>query len=569
MAATYHDLHPEASILILDGNPCIGGTWASHRIFPGLKTNNLLGMFEHPDFPMDEARFAVKKGEHIPAGKMLEYLQAFVEQSGISGFIRLKTSVQVVEKVEDGWKLQCLSSSDGKTSSLTTPKLVIAVGNTNKPKMPRYEASPAFESPILHSRDFPAQFQAIVKPDAHTLVVGGGKSALDVAYACAQQANATVTMLIRPSGIGPHWVSPSHVTPFGLWLEKLVFTRLVDLMSPCPWAPKNGAEGWFRSFLHGTWIGRKVVGAFWKILGDDVIALNKLHDHPETEKMVPWRGGFEASNCLSIHNYPTNFFDLVRDGRVKIEVDEIQSLEAGREVVLKSGEKLKVDAIVCATGWEVGSTLQFKPAGLGKELGMPSTAPLSPSESTFIQSTESSLLNTYPTLARDTRRINHPDPSLRHTPSLNTTQQPYRLHRFIVPPSHLHAKSIAFAGALYCLGTFPCAYIQSLWICAYFDSKLSAPFPAPEEVEETMYRDTQYCVLRAAGGYGRVAPDMVFDSLSYFDRLCRDLGVERRRKGGAWRLREWVGGYGPQEYLGLVREWVKNGEKGEEGKKVV
>lgn len=228
MAATYHRLHPEARILILDGNPCIGGTWASHRIFPGLKTNNLLGMYEHPDFPMDEVKFGVKKGEHIPAGKMLEYLEAFAEYSGISSSLRLNNKVEVVEKIEDGWKLQCLSLAVEKKYTLTTPKLVIAVGNTNKPKMPKYQTSPAFEPPLLHCRDFPAQFSAIVKPGNHTLVVGGGKSALDVAYACARQEGATATILIRPSGIGPHWVAPSHVTPLGLWLEKLVFTRFFD-----------------------------------------------------------------------------------------------------------------------------------------------------------------------------------------------------------------------------------------------------------------------------------------------------------------------------------------------------
>lgn len=77
------------------------------------------------------------------------------------------------------------------------------------------------------------------------------------------------------------------------------------------------------------------------------------------------------SNCLSIHNYPTSIFDLVREGRIKIEIDEVQSLEAGREVVLKSGGKMNVDAVVCATGWEVSNSLQFRPDGLEKELGLP------------------------------------------------------------------------------------------------------------------------------------------------------------------------------------------------------
>lgn len=175
-----------------------------------------------------------------------------------------------------------------------------------------------------------------------------------------------------------------------------------------------------------------------------------------------------------------------------------------------------------------------------------------PSESALIHSIESSLLMSTPTLARDTSRLYHPDPDYRSTTKAVTTQQPYRLHRFIVPPSHLSSRNIAFAGALYCLGTFPCAYIQSLWICAYFNKDLD--FPAQNEVEETVYRDSQYCVLRAAGGYGRVAPDMVFDSLSYFDVLCRDLGVKARRR---WGLREWFAGYGPQDYEGLVGEWVE------------
>lgn len=231
MASTYHQLHPEARILILEGNPSIGGTWASDRIFAGLKTNNLLGMYEHPDFPFDEARFGVKDGEHIPAGKMLEYLQALVEHSGISTFLRLNTKVEEVEKREDGWELECLALASGKSFTLKTPKLVLAVGNTNKPKMPKYQTSPAFEAPFIHSRHFPARYEEVVRPGAHTLVIGGGKSALDVAYACASQPNATVTMLIRPSGVGPHWIAPSHVTPLGLWLEKLVFTRFFDRKS--------------------------------------------------------------------------------------------------------------------------------------------------------------------------------------------------------------------------------------------------------------------------------------------------------------------------------------------------
>jgi hypothetical protein len=364
-------------------------------------------------------------------------------------------------------------------------------------------------------------------------------------------------------------------------------------MSPCPWPQTTGLEGWLRSFLQGTWLGRNVVRAFWKILGDDAIALNKLHDHPETKKLVPWRGAFEVSNCLSIHNYPSSFFDLVRQGKIKVVIDEVQSFKEGRELLLKSGDKLEVDAVVCATGWEVANTLRFEPESLEKELGLPTvrqilkspgslhalsprylhpqpdvtslettrltdiplqTNPLGPEEEALIHRTESNLLEQYPVLQRDTSRTNHLDPALRHTQTPNTSQQPYRFHRFMVPPAFLHSHSIAFAGSLYCLGSFPLAYIQSLWISAYFDDKLSLPFEADEKVVEKVYRDTQYCVLRTAGGgYGRTAPDVVFDSLPYFDVLLRDLGLEARRKGEWWK--EIVASYGPEDWRGLVAEW--------------
>jgi hypothetical protein len=107
---------------------------------------------------------------------------------------------------------------------------------------------------------------------------------------------------------------------------------------------------------------------------------------------------------------------------------------------------------------------------------------------------------------------------------------------------------------MFCLGSYPLAYIQSLWITAYFDDKLSSPFPAPEQVVEETYRDTQYFVLRTASGYGRTAPDVVFDTLPYFDMLLRDLGLEGRRKGGG--VKDIVSSYGPEDWKGLVGEWV-------------
>ena len=205
------------------------------------------------------------------------------------------------------------------------------------------------------------------------------------------------------------------------------------------------------------------MGAFWNILGEDAIALNGMDKHPETKKLRPWRGAFEVGNALSIHNYPNSFFEMVKEGKIKVIIDDIASLYGEQQVILKSGQVLETDAVVCATGWQKGYTFRFEPRELEKELGLPTTSPPTPEEAALIQRSEETLYTEFPYLReRDTSRVYHPNHSLRHTQQPTTDTQPYRLHRFMVPPKAIANRNIAFAGAVHCLGTFPNAYIHSL-----------------------------------------------------------------------------------------------------------
>jgi cation diffusion facilitator CzcD-associated flavoprotein CzcO len=40
MLKTYRDVHPDATIVVLDKGTSIGGVWAKDRLYPGLHTNN-------------------------------------------------------------------------------------------------------------------------------------------------------------------------------------------------------------------------------------------------------------------------------------------------------------------------------------------------------------------------------------------------------------------------------------------------------------------------------------------------------------------------------------------------
>jgi hypothetical protein len=82
-----------------------------------------------------------------------------------------------------------------------------------------------------------------------------------------------------------------------------------------------------------------------------------------------------------------------------------------------------------------------------------------------------------------------------------------------------------------------------------------------------MYRDTQYYVIRGAMSYGRTLPDVVFDSLPYFDMLLKDIGMQGKRKGGLFGVRECFKSYGPEDYKGLIGD--VEGRMKDEGKKYV
>ncbi|KAI0867577.1 hypothetical protein GGS24DRAFT_515151 [Hypoxylon argillaceum] len=62
IARTLVDASPNGPkrLIILDEGRSIGGTWAAERLYPGLKTNNVVGSYEFSDFPMDLERYGLE-----------------------------------------------------------------------------------------------------------------------------------------------------------------------------------------------------------------------------------------------------------------------------------------------------------------------------------------------------------------------------------------------------------------------------------------------------------------------------------------------------------------------------
>ena len=565
------EANPFAKAIIFDVAETIGGVWATERLYPGLKSNNLVGNYEFSDFPMTEERFKVKAGQHIPGPTVHEYLRQYAKEFDILHRIRFRSEVQTAELEGGGggWLLTVLSKPgcEGhvESSQVRTKKLIVATGLTSEPFVPNIAGHEDFGALIFHSKEFGKHSNSL--HTAHSVVVfGSSKSAWDVAYAYASR-DVQVDLVIRSSGQGPGWMSPPIVTPLKLRLEQLIFTRFMTWFNPCIWGEADGYHV-VRKFLHETWLGRNLVLLIWFILGQYVGTQNGYDEHPATRKLKPWSDPFWN---VSIINYDSDFFALVRQGRIKVNVADITHLTS-KTVHLSDGTAIPADTLVCCTGWIQRPPITFLPSGIESTLGLPYH---SKEPNLLAEKADKTILSRFPSL-RNQPRTNPNYKALKskcNTSRLNAPQsatspnQPYRLYRFLVPPPcpALPVPSIAFPGTHISAATIPLAQAQALWLTAYFNNKIPHLRPAAAASEtsalhssivwDTMLH-TQFGRWRhpsAGDGFGSRFPDMAFESLPYVDLLLRDLGLKRWRKGSWWK--EWFEPYTLEDYKGLVGEW--------------
>lgn len=553
-ARTYTEAHPAAIVVVIEAADSLGGTWAKHRLYPGLKTNNIFGTYEFPDFPMTSEEFGVGPWQHIPGANLHHYLVQFAEHYGLTKRIRFNTRVEVVEQGdEDDWILTLQEKSASTAVKLRSSKLVIATGMTGNPNLPSLPGADQFGAPIFHAKDF-LQHKDLLETASRVIVYGGAKSAWDAVYAYAS-SGVSVEWVIRESGRGPCWMTWPFVTPLTIWLEKIVFMRVLTWLTPCIWGARDGYHA-IKSFFHESVVGQWIVSSFFGAVANDALAANKYDDHPETAKLKPWSDAFWSGTSLSMLNYPTDFFYHIRNGRVKIHHGDITHLSS-HTAHLSSGQNLTADALHCSTGWKHEAPINVSPASLIPDLGLPHVADAAPSALSIKADKE--ILTRFPMLSNQPnvypKRKNFRNPLV----DAEVATTPFRLYRFMVPPKYIHKRNFAVAGAMLSLGQPISAQIQGLWITSYLDGTLDVS-QSTEEVEYSTELFVRYSKWRTPGGCGGKHGDMIFETMPYWDQLLQDIGLPFKRKA-TW-LQEIFMPYCVADYAGLVDQWIQLKQQG-------
>ena len=486
----------------------------------------------------------------IEGSDVAEYFHRYATKYDLLRRCRFDTSVVRVARDGPGWEVY---SSRGEV--FRCDKLIVSTGLNSKPRWPAIpNVDESFGGPIMHSKSLGTEFYRLTDSTVkQVVVIGGCKSAIEAAM-LSISAGKFVHWIIRPEGTGAGMIIVTDKNRPNICA--LNVTRAFNSLTPSVFA----TEGFWYHFLHSgkSRLGRKVNEGYWK-MASKIVFSGPKYDKSQNGKMIRPKTDsvFWNRSCISIIDSNGPFLEFLHDeSKLKVHHASVTHL-SGEGVHLSTGDTIAADAVLYATGWEKAPSF-FAQEDI-QDLGLPISVSDEPlSSATHWASRD----------AEATARVNELFPGLAEPPKsfeqAAAGRTPYRLYRNIIPPN-LAARgdrSIAFTGMLVTSQTVFFSGLSALYAVAYLEDMLPTPLPSLDAMETNIGLVNAW--MKARYGARGVNEPLNLCEQSFFDTLCRDLGIDHRRKKGVKGLMgadrwfwEWFGPYTAKDYKGFVSEFLE------------
>ncbi|KAJ4370370.1 hypothetical protein N0V83_004888 [Neocucurbitaria cava] len=566
-AHRYLDLHPKASVVILDRNVHVGGVWSKDRIYPGFYSQFVLGISEYSDLKMRKPPREECIGECFRAKWMSDYLQEFAKKmihdgKSLQDRLRRAEIVNVTRDQSDErrqWRISCrdltgheydrtLTARDGEvhvgvsgrvsTKIYIAQKLIVATGEFSQPNIPHFRDHTKFGAPVIHSTNF-GETEFLSRPEIkHVAVLGAGKSSADMLYMTLRSfsPDTQVHWIIREDGTGPGFFAPIDLpSPYQNTIES-ANTLAMGLIQPSMWHD----DGWWVWLLHRTWIGIWLVSSLFGAIDTSAKQRANYHSRGRQAKergfdKLDYSPGIFWQNSPGGMLHHKDFWDVV-SARVIVHRAHIKST-SHHTLHLSDETSISCDALLLGTGWT--TSLTFFSDELKAELGLPHDPTFCSSEqkaewTTLETEADKNVLQRFPILSN---------------PPLHTLKQPrttpYRLYRGIAP-LYDRTRSIVFVNFFLSGNMIMNAEAQAIWATAYLSNSPHLHLPSLEEQKRDVAMQVAWSKRRylSIGQLGNFAG---FDSIMYWDMLLRDAKAE-----GPWRAR---GTWGVRRPGDLGKAW--------------
>ncbi|AVO37121.1 flavin-containing monooxygenase [Pukyongiella litopenaei] len=307
-----------------------GGVWEPSRSYPDVQTQSPKDLYRFTDLPMPDSYPEWPKGPQVHA-----YLHAYADKHRLGRLFRLNSNVVTMDRRADGqpgWTLTIEEA--GQTRQEEFDFVAVATGqfsDKNILSFPGQEAFIARGGQVMHSSDYCDPEQARGK---RVVVLGGSKSATDLAVNAARNGAAQVTMVYRENV----WRLPYFIG--GINFKHLLYMR----------AQESQFNGWGRSGLTRAVaaITKPLVWANFRGLE----TMLKLQLGLKKWDMVPDSPIEKEASC-SLPIVTPGLFEGFRDGSIRPVRGTFERFE-GDGVVLSTGETVGCDVAVLAVGWKLG-----------------------------------------------------------------------------------------------------------------------------------------------------------------------------------------------------------------------
>lgn len=308
----------------------LGGVWELSRSYPDVQTQSPKDLYCYTDHPMPEAYPEWPKGPQVHA-----YLHSYADKHKLHRLFRLNTNIASMDRRGDGqpgWTLTIEEA--GRTRFEDFDFVVIASGqfsDKNTLTHPGQDDFTAAGGEVIHSSDYTDPEMVRGK---HVVVLGGSKSATDIAVNAVKNGAASSTMVYRENV----WRVPYHVG--GINFKRLLYMR----------AQEQQFNQWGKSGL------QRVIAAVLKPLVwanfRGLETLLKLQLGLKKHGMVPDQPIEKEASC-SLPIVTPGLFEALNDGSLRAIQGTFERYEPGK-VHLTTGEALDCDLAVQAVGWRLG-----------------------------------------------------------------------------------------------------------------------------------------------------------------------------------------------------------------------
>lgn len=307
-----------------------GGVWELSRSYPDVQTQSPKDLYCYTDHPMPEDYPEWPKGPQVHA-----YLHSYAEKHKLGRLFQLNTNVVTMDRRKDGGKGWTLTlEAAGDTWQEDFDFVSVCTGQFSDKNIITHPGQDDFVAQggqVMHSSEYT---DPKICEGKHVVVLGGSKSATDIAVNAVKNGAASVKLVYLENV----WRIPYFVG--GINFKRLLYMR----------AQEQQFNSWGKGPL------KKLVSAIFAPLVwanfRGLETLLKLQLGLKKHNMVP-NVPIEKDVSCSVPIVTPGLFECLNKGQIKPIIGTIDSYEGGT-VKFSTREKSRCDVAILAVGWKLG-----------------------------------------------------------------------------------------------------------------------------------------------------------------------------------------------------------------------